>query len=1428
MLSRRARNGLPLRPSVISRPAGTSFKCSALQVPPGRRLLVTRLSQPWPRDQVPENPGLSQSRRLATAIEHYNPLQDPSMPPYSSQSNTFDPSAPLMLPDEVTPRRLLMRTNRMGIPGHIEDMISMFNACVRVGKLDRAALVISRLDAMGSALSPEEQILINNRYLRACLEQIRGQPGKEQADSLHKWYELHIRKLRLPQTAETIACMLKASLLSDKGTRLKSLIKRYMSMAPGEAGLQVLNMSGIFTDRDLAIITQICPTYNLTEDADVAEEVPDDDEVSVNEGFQLSPVEDDSDLKPTPQKGIGLVTLKRGLSLFASLKHVDVSKLSHSERHRIQLMLERDSIDAAIHKWKSDRKNLQSRGIFSDFGPSHVESSMSQNMACWLEAMEERLEQELQLADISEQKSVKTDADFRRCLYGPFLRESKPERLSALTILSVLNLGTMVGLDKGVTVNRLINTLARLVQEDIKLQRKEEMQKAARKLKAGLARMNKKGVGVEAAEVEKNNAKIKEQEVKIVELSDRARLLFHDRESKSWSQEVKAQVGSILLKILLETAKIKVTTRHPKTKEPVSQYQPAFMHVQQPRKGKKVGVFILNASLTEKLRREPVGDYITKHLPMLVEPKPWTGFEEGAFLASSSSLVRVASNNIEQVRYSRAAIETGDMLYVLKGLNVLGKTAWRINDDVYQVMMEAWNSGEEVANIPPLDPKLEAPPEPDPSADPVQRLEWIRIIKGIQNKKMALHSQRCYMNLQLEIARSYRKQTMYFPHNVDYRGRAYPMPTYLNHMGADHVRGLLRFAKGKELGVRGLRWLKIHLANVYGLDKSSFDEREAFTNENVDKIIESATNPLKGSRWWLEAEDPWQTLGACFELKAALESPDPTKYVSYLPVHQDGTCNGLQHYAALGGDTWGAKQVNLEPGDRPADVYSAVAELVKKSISEDAAKGEAIAKVMEDKVTRKVVKQTVMTNVYGVTFSGAKKQVCKQIDALYPGLGKQHGTRNIVLATYVARHTFKALATMFKGAHDIQHWLGDVGGRVCRALTPTQLKVLAEVDSGEQDNKQRLVSYKAKVARLEGQLASEFRSTIVWTTPLRMPVVQPYRKSNNREIRTCLQAVIYSSEDPSDPVNRRKQLQGFPPNFIHSLDASHMILSALQCDQLGLTFAAVHDSFWTHAADVDTMNNVLRDCFIQIHQEDVIGRLAAEFKARHDGSLYVANIKTSSVAAKKIRELRFATRHSMEEELLLEYRRTRLMSTGKPEDLAEAKKILTPAAVYEAMQATEVDVSIEADKKDMGIGEIPETDEEDAGLFDEVVKEVLSGEPVETTPDESLPGEEETPEPKKKKRSKRKTKKEKMSAGEAEASTEMGAEAEAGAQAEAEADVEAGPETELQLEMGSNVFAEMVLKRRPRRANQPAGAVSFWMPLKIPPIPEKVRLTTIS
>lgn len=91
----------------------------------------------------------------------------------------------------------------------------------------------------------------------------------------------------------------------------------------------------------------------------------------------------------------------------------------------------------------------------------------------------------------------------------------------------------------------------------------------------------------------------------------------------------------------------------------------------------------------------------------------------------------------------------------------------------------------------------------------------------------------------------------------------------------------------------------------------------------------------------------------------------------------------MQHYAALGRDQAGAESVNLAPSPIPQDVYSAIAALVEKLRESDANRGVKVAQVLEGFIKRKVIKQTVMTTVYGVTRYGARLQIAKQLKGAY-------------------------------------------------------------------------------------------------------------------------------------------------------------------------------------------------------------------------------------------------------------------------------------------------------------------------------------------------------------------------------------------------------------------------------------------------------------
>ncbi len=95
----------------------------------------------------------------------------------------------------------------------------------------------------------------------------------------------------------------------------------------------------------------------------------------------------------------------------------------------------------------------------------------------------------------------------------------------------------------------------------------------------------------------------------------------------------------------------------------------------------------------------------------------------------------------------------------------------------------------------------------------------------------------CDFQLKLSVARAFKDvDAFYFPHNLDFRGRVYPIAPHLNHMGHDICRGLLLFSKAEPIGPDGLYWLKIHLANQMGQDKLSFQDRVAYVDQNISWI----------------------------------------------------------------------------------------------------------------------------------------------------------------------------------------------------------------------------------------------------------------------------------------------------------------------------------------------------------------------------------------------------------------------------------------------------------------------------------------------------------------------------------------------------------------------------------------------------------------
>ena len=70
---------------------------------------------------------------------------------------------------------------------------------------------------------------------------------------------------------------------------------------------------------------------------------------------------------------------------------------------------------------------------------------------------------------------------------------------------------------------------------------------------------------------------------------------------------------------------------------------------------------------------------------------------------------------------------------------------------------------------------------------------------------------------------------------------------------------------------------------------------------------------------------------------------------------------------------------------------------------------------------------------------------------------------------------------------------------------------------------------------------------------------------------------------PTDKPDIRGFMCGISPNYIHSMDAAHMALVIADWDG---DFGAVHDSFSTHASDVELLLRRTKEVFIQMYDHD--------------------------------------------------------------------------------------------------------------------------------------------------------------------------------------------------------------------------------------------------
>lgn len=569
--------------------------------------------------------------------------------------------------------------------------------------------------------------------------------------------------------------------------------------------------------------------------------------------------------------------------------------------------------------------------------------------------------------------------------------------------------------------------------------------------------------------------------------------------------------------------------------------------------------------------------------PMVVPPRDWVGAFGGGYL--SSHIPPLAMVKVRNKAYLQE-LASAEMPVVYDAINAIQNTAWQINPEVLAVMNRLWDDSSTLAGLPPRD-GIEPPHKPhDISTNDESRRIWRIKSAKVRQRNMSSKGSRIAVNMTLAVANRYAQYAnIYFPCQFDFRGRVYSVTT-LSPQGSDTTKALIRFANGKPLGEDGGQWLAYQGANLAGNDKVSFEERVQWVLDNEETIRACAQDPYQNTEWCgtiggVEIDSPWQFLAFCFEWEGYCLHGD--EFVSRIPVAMDGSCSGIQHFSAMLKDSAGGAAVNLVPADKPQDVYAIVAEKVKAQMALDLVNGtdDAVAHTKDEKayvregtktlaqqwfdfgVTRKVTKRSVMTLAYGSKEYGFRQQIMEDIvkpaqDDATGGDGEvdrdafPFSEDGYMAAGYMARCIWTAVSTTLVAATEAMKWLQDAAA-----------------------------------------LAADEDLPVRWATAVGFPVMQQYQDVEAHRVKTMLAGHVVKLTMYTEKANlsKQKMANGISPNFVHSCDAAHLMLTVANGTSYGVSnFAMVHDSFGTTAADMEVFFKVVREAFVDIYTKtDVLG-----------------------------------------------------------------------------------------------------------------------------------------------------------------------------------------------------------------------------------------------
>ncbi len=503
--------------------------------------------------------------------------------------------------------------------------------------------------------------------------------------------------------------------------------------------------------------------------------------------------------------------------------------------------------------------------------------------------------------------------------------------------------------------------------------------------------------------------------------------------------------------------------------------------------------------------------------PMLIEPRDWSCVHDGGYYLNDLTKCH------EMVRRGKPLCIQGETTYQF--LNEIQKVKYRLNPFIVMVAEELEEREIEVGKFRPVINHPD-PPKPPNMEDEESRKQWRKDKAIARNKNANEWRISCRTRMTMNCVREFKDKEYFIPWSFDYRGRAYPIPSFLTPQDTDFGKSLIRFADEEPITKDGMKWLAFQVATTYGLDKATMEERLAWVGKpiNIELIKRVATDPINNIGDWETADEPFEFLAACEEYYSVVLLK--TRTTTGLPVATDATCSGLQILAGLARDKSTASLVNVIPSDKPQDAYQVIADTSRKDIPER----------LRPYWDRKKTKRCVMTIPYNAKPFSNRQYIRDAFDDIDVEVDKDE-------LTQIVQAVRDAMESVVPGPMKVMRWIEI---EVSNAIKKGAEEITWETPSGFRVN-QRLMKYDYK--NVELHLMGRCRIKVI---------------------------------DGEKGIDLRHHKNATAPNLIHSLDASLLHLSATK---FNAPIALIHDSVLCRATDMSHLSTLVRDTYMHLFAE---------------------------------------------------------------------------------------------------------------------------------------------------------------------------------------------------------------------------------------------------